>query len=199
MATQAAFASFISLILNQKPLLRHYFKTWKIMDGYWVIKRPIRAGCAFGRETSGRGLRSLFGRNKGLWHWQCFRTCIVSSPKTKDMLEQNYQRDPSGCNSGCSVRSCATELGVNKTGVLQSCSCSISFTVRLQLHNKNILFSVYHMLPVPSWKDVWSDCSLVYSPSGNASIGLSRLYLLKRLGGMRYCWLVRGSAAARNF
>lgn len=123
----------------------------------------------------------------------------MSSPKTKEMLEQNYRGDSSGCNSECSVRSCATELGVNKTGVLQSCSCSIGFTVWLQLHKKNIRFSVYHMLPVPSWKDVWSDCSLVYSPSGNDSIGFSRLYLLKRPGGMHYLWLARGSTAPCNF
>jgi len=58
----------------------------------------------------------------------------MSSPKTKEMLEWNYQRDSSSCNSKCFMRSYATEFVINKSGILWLCSCSISFTVLQQLN-----------------------------------------------------------------
>lgn len=103
--------------------------------------------------------------------------------KTKEMLEHNYQRESSGCNSKCSMRSCATERVINKAGISGSCSCSIGFTVRQQ---PKTFFFLFTTLPVPSWKDVWSNCSPVYRPSGNDSIRFGRLYLLKQCGGIYY-------------
>lgn len=61
--------------------------------------------------------------------------------KTKEMSEHNYQRESSGCNSKCSMRSCATERVINKAGISGSCSCSIGFTVRQQPKTFFFLFT----------------------------------------------------------
>jgi len=68
--------------------------------------------------------------------------------------------------------------------------CVLAASVLLYCSSLTKIFSffffVYHELPVPSWKDVWSNCSPVYRPSGSDSIRFGRLYLLKQLGGVYY-------------